>query len=297
MQLRKLIVGISSRALFDLSDSHAIFETSGVDDYARYQIEHENDILQPGSAFYLIKKFLNLRDPKTEQALVEVVLLSRNSADTGLRIFNSIQHYGLPIQRAAFTSGLSPYPYAKAFSTDLFLSTHAEDVIKALESNIAAATILPSASQDDPQGLLKIAFDGDAVLFSDESEQVYQREGLQAFTHFELSQAQTPLMGGPFKGFLQALHHIQRQFPDDQCPIRTALVTARSAPAHERVIRTLRFWNIRIDEAIFLGGLSKGDFLQAFGADCFFDDQNGHCDSARQHVTTGHVPYGVTNLS
>jgi len=295
MTERKLIVAISSRALFDLSDSHSIYETAGVDDYARYQIEHENEILKPGSAFNLVKKFLNLHDPESNDPLVDVILLSRNSADTGLRVFNSIQHYDLRITRAAFTSGSTPYPYAEAFAADLFLSTHPDDVAKALAANIAAATILPSASQTDPTGQFKIAFDGDAVLFSDEAEKIYQQEGLTAFTHNEQEQAQTPLPGGPFKGFLQALQRIQRKFPDDHCPIRTALVTARSAPAHERVIRTLRYWDIRIDEAIFLGGLSKGDFLKAFGADCFFDDQNGHCESARQHVTTGHVPYGVTN--
>lgn len=295
MPSRKLIVAISSRALFDLTESHSIYEQAGVDEYAKYQIDHENTILKPGSAFSLVKKFLGLRDPLTQEPFVDVILLSRNSADTGLRIFNSIQHYQLPITRAAFTSGLSPYPYAEAFSADLFLSTHAEDVTNALAANIPAATVLPSASGEQDSGPLKIAFDGDAVIFSDEAEQVFQQQGLTAFTESETTLKDQPLLGGPFKRFLESLHHIQRQFPDDHGPIRTALVTARSAPAHERVIRTLRFWNIRIDEAIFLGGLSKGEFLKAFHADIFFDDQQGHCDSARQHVTTGHVPFGVKN--
>lgn len=291
----KLIVAISSRALFDLDQSHDVYENQGVRDYAQYQMQHENDILAPGSAFNLVKKFLDIRDPKTQEPIVEVILLSRNSADTGLRIFNSIKHYDLAITRAAFTSGESPYRYIEAFGADLFLSAHAEDVIQALQSGIAAATLFskPSASAESQQ--LRIAFDGDAVIFSDEAEKIYQAHGLGAFADNETDQANNPLPGGPFKGFLQALHTIQRKFPDDECPIRTALVTARSAPAHERVIRTLRYWDIRIDEAIFLGGLTKAEFLQAFGADCFFDDQNGHCELAKEHVTTGHVPYGISN--
>lgn len=288
----KLVVAISSRALFDLDEGNQIFENEGIDAYASYQIKHENEILKPGPAFYLVQKFLRLNQ---HAPLVEVILLSRNSADTGLRIFNSIQHYKLDIVRAAFTNGESPYRYNAAFGSDLFLSANPTDVRNALEAGFAAATILPSHTNTNNSNELRIAFDGDAVLFSDEAEKIYQSEGFEAFTLQEKTAAHKPLSGGPFHGFLAAMHEIQNRFPVKNCPIRTALVTARSAPAHERVIRTLRAWGIRLDESLFLGGLAKGDFLQAFGADIFFDDQEGHCQSAAQHVATGHVPHGITN--
>lgn len=288
----KLVVGISSRALFDLDSSNQIFEQQGSDAYSQYQIEHENDILQPGVAFNLVQKFLSLNQYGPH---VEVILISRNSADTGLRVFNSIEEYGLNITRAAFSSGKNPYRYIKAYGTHLFLSANAEDTHRALQSGCAAATILSASSSLNDSNELRIAFDGDAVLFSDESERIFQEQGLEAFAANEKKSAHKPLPGGPFKGFLDALHSIQSQFPADDCPIRTALVTARSAPSHERVVRTLRSWNIRIDEALFLGGLDKGEFLKAFAADVFFDDQMGHCQSASGHVTTGHVPSGVMN--
>lgn len=291
----KLVIGISSRALFKLEDSNKIFEEQGIDAYSEYQIKHENTPLEPGVSYKMVEKLLNLKHPTNGEPLVEVILLSRNSADTGLRIFNSIQHYGLNITRAAFTNGESPYQYISAFGTHLFLSANPTDVSNAIASNCAAATILPSQSSNADNQQLRIAFDGDAVLFSDHSEQIFQQHGLDAFNANETLEANTPLQEGPFKGFLLALHTIQKQFESDDCPIRTALVTARNAPAHERVIRTLRSWGIRIDEALFLGGMEKGQFLQAFAADIFFDDQTGHCNSARQHVATGHVPIGVLN--
>jgi 5'-nucleotidase len=291
---RKLVVAISSRALFDLDASHRIFEQEGKEAYCRYQTEHEDESLEPGVAYPLVRKLLSI-DDRLPQPLVEVILLSRNSADTGLRIFNSIERHGLDISRAAFTSGQSPFGYIQAFGAHLFLSTNAEDVARALDAGYAAATILPSAIGSNVSEQLRIAFDGDAVLFSDESERIYQAQGLKAFTENERAEARTPLSGGPFKDFLAALHYIQTQFEADASPIRTALVTARGAPAHERVVRTLRAWNIRIDEALFLGGMEKGPFLEAFGADIFFDDQKGHCESASRHVATGHVPHGVVN--
>lgn len=291
---KKLIVAISSRTLFDLDKSHHIYETQGVSAYAQYQVEHETEILEPGVAFPLIKKLLAIRD-NNDESLVEVLLLSRNSADTGLRIFNSVKHYQLNITRAAFTDGESPYAYVSAFGSHLFLSANPEDVKRALNAGYAAATILPQLSSYNDGEQLRIAFDGDSVLFSDEAEKIYQEKGLDAFIDNEAQAANIPLQGGPFKPFLQALHAIQKQFPQKNCPIRTALVTARSAPAHERVIKTLRTWNIRIDEALFLGGLEKGNFLKAFKADFFFDDQPGHCQSASEYVATGHVPHGVTN--
>lgn len=291
----KLVVAISSRALFDLDESHAVFEREGVDAYCAYQIEHENTPLQPGTAFPLVRKLLALNGNNVENPKVEVILLSRNSADTGLRVFNSIKHHNLNITRATFTRGESTHKYIPAFGADLFLSSNPEDVQQALAAGHAAATILPSAVELNTSEQLRIAFDGDAVLFSDESERIFKQQGLKAFSANESAAANTPLMGGPFKGFLAALHAIQAEYPSEQSPIRTALITARAAPAHERVIRTLREWNIRIDEALFLGGMDKGAFLKAFGADIFFDDQKRHCDSAREHVATGHVPHGVAN--
>jgi len=291
----KLVVAISSRALFNLDESHMIFESEGIDAYLQYQIEHENNILEPGVAFPLVNKMLALKNPENNQPLVEVILLSRNSADTGLRIFNSIKHYKLNISRAAFTNGESTYRYIEPLHAHLFLSANCQDVTNALQAGFAAATILPTNISNNVSDQLRIAFDGDAVLFSDEAERIYQQAGLDAFLASEAADAGKPLTGGPFKGFLAALHKIQTKFAADNCPIRTALVTARSAPAHERVIRTLRAWNIRMDEALFLGGLDKGEFLKAFGADFFFDDQHGHCDSARLHVATGHVPHGIIN--
>ena len=290
----KLVLAISSRALFDLSESHKVYLSSGVEAYRQYQIEHEDEILAPGDAFPLVEKLLNLNS-RLGRARVEVILVSRNSADTGLRVFNSIHHYGLAISRAAFVGGRSPYPYLKAFGCDLFLSTHAEDVRAALDAGFAAATILSGGASRAASDELRIAFDGDAVIFSDESERVYQSGGLEAFQAKERESAREPLRGGPFKGFLAALNLLQREFPDDDCPIRTALVTARSAPAHERVIRTLREWGVRLDEALFLGGRHKGPFLEAFGADIFFDDSQHNIDSARHHVAAGHVPHGIAN--
>lgn len=288
----KLVIAVSSRALFDLTESNRVYEEEGVEAFARYQTSHENEILQPGVAFPLVKKLLNLNQ---YGSFVEIILLSRNSADTGLRVFNAIAHYQLDITRAAFCSGESPYRYVSAFGSHLFLSTHPADVRSALEDNCAAATILHSEPSSQHHEQLRIAFDGDAVIFADDAERIYQEQGLDAFTASEKAAAFDPLPGGPFKGFLSALHKLQQQLPSENSPLRTALVTARSAPAHERVIRTLRSWDIRLDEALFLGGLEKGKFLKAFGADIFFDDQRIHCDSASEHVATGHVPHGVIN--
>lgn len=295
MDKPSLVVAIASRALFDLDESHRIFESKGMEAYAVYQIDHESIRLEPGVAFPLVKKLLSLQHPTSGTPLVEVILLSRNSADTGLRVFNSIQQHQLPISRAAFTHGESPYRYVKPFGAHLFLSANPEDVEQALKSGCAAATILKSKLYSGSEHQLRIAFDGDAVLFSDEAEKIYQSEGLEGFKENERISKETPLKEGPFKGFLQALHQLQNLFKPSECPIRTALVTARSAPAHERVIKTLRHWKIRIDEALFLGGMSKGEFLKAFGADFFFDDQPVNCLSSSQHVATGHVPHGVMN--
>lgn len=292
----QLTVAISSTALFDLTESDAIYLNEGLDAYRHYQIAQEETPLEPGDGFYLVEKLLNinklLNNPK-----VEVILLSRNSADTGLRVFNSIKAHELTITRAAFCGGETPYRYINAFGCDLFLSTNADDVRQALAHNVAAATLFGRKRAKQGSTLLKLAFDGDSVIFSDEAEQVFQDGGLQAFSESESEQAQAALGGGPFKAFLSALHALQCEFPEGESPLRTALVTSRGAPAHERVIRTLRAWDIRLDESLFLGGMDKTEFLRAFEADIFFDDQAAHCERAVEHVATGHVPHGVVNRS
>jgi 5'-nucleotidase len=295
-----LVIAVSSRTLFDLSEEHEIYLKEGVDQYRSYQLAHEQDILNPGVAFPLVKKLLAIKHPETQVPLVEVVLVSRNNGDTGLRIFNSIQHHNLNIQRAAFSNGKSPYAYLKAFGAHLFLSAHNRDVELALKAGYASAHLLTRKLDQDSlaheKSQVRIAFEGDAVLFSDESEKIYKQGGLDAFRANELKQAEVPLSGGPFKPFLQALHQLQSLFKVDETPVRTALVTARSAPSHKRVILTLRKWGIRIDEALFLGGLDKSEFLKAFKADIFFDDQLIHIKSASKHqLTSGHVPHGVAN--
>lgn len=292
-----LVVAITTRALFHMEDSHAVFEADGIQAYAEFQRARENDVLEPGIAFPLVRKLLALNQVAPVAApRVEVILLSRNSSDTGLRIFNSIQHHGLDIRRATFTSGAPVWPYIRPFGAQLFLSANPDSVRLALEAGIAAATILPARASVSRQDQLRIAFDGDAVLFGDESERVSREHGVEAFGIHERERAHEPLSGGPFRGFLAALHDLQVAFPaGDDAPVRTALVTARSAPAHERVIRTLREWDVRLDEALFLGGRDKGPFLEVFGADIFFDDSPHNIDSARRHVAAGHVPHGVAN--
>lgn len=294
-----LIIAVSSRTLFDLSEEHDIFLQKGVDEYREFQLQNESKALKPGVAFALIKKLLAIKHPQTQQPLVEVVLISRNNGDTGLRIFNSIEHYGLNIERAAFSNGKSPFGYLRAFGAHLFLSAHNKDVEQALAAGFAAAHLLTKTSKKDnnsTQKQVRIAFDGDAVLFSDDSERIYKQHGLEAFRQNESEKADVELNSGPFKPFLSALHTIQALFKVDETPIRTALVTARSAPSHKRVILTLRKWGIRIDEALFLGGLEKSEFLKSFQADIFFDDQLVHIQSASdQDLTSGHVPHGIAN--
>ncbi len=280
----RLTVAISSRALFNLSESHALYLDKGVKSYAEYQIRHEHDILAPGSAFNLVKKLLRLNEYLGEDA-VEVILLSRNSADTGLRIFHSIDAHGLAISRAAFTSGESPYRYAKAFSADLFLSLDQEDVCAAHRENMAAALLWHHAPDEVDSHEVRIAFDGDSVLFSGEAESIFDKEGLKAFSEQEKNLKKVPLPSGPFRRLHKILHDLQEL----GAPIRTALVTARGAPAHERVIHTFRDWSIRIDEVLFLGGQDKGSFLEAFGADIFFDDRESNCQDAACKVPTGQV--------
>ena len=291
----KLVVGVSSRALFDLTYENTIYESDGVEAYCRYQIEHEDELLRPGPGFPLIKALLNLNPLPGKEGSVEVIIMSRNSPDSSLRVFKAIEHYGLNITRAVLASGASLAPYLTAFKTDLFLSAYEDDVQSAIDSNIAAGIICTDGLQtydcNHQIQQIRIAFDGDAVLFSDESERIYQEHGLEAFEDNERRNANNPLKAGPFAKFLKTLSELQKDFPGEEAPIRTALVTTRCAPAHERVIRTLRAWNVRIDEVFFLGGIRKKDVLQAFGAHIFFDDQSVHTVPASEVVPSARVPY------
>ncbi len=292
-----LVIGVSSRALFDLSLENEIYEKEGLEAYCRYQLEHENDVLKPGTGFALIEAILGINDIEAGERRTEVVIISRNSADTSLRISNSIDNYRLDITRAAFTGGEPVAKYLNAFEVDLFLSATEEDVQAAVESNVAAGLIYdgPSHNREDPLKQIRIAFDGDAVLFSKESEMIYQQQGLEAFIAHEKENAQQPLPEGPFAKLLKTLSFLQfdldSKFAQNQPPIRTALVTARNSPAHERVIRTLRTWNVRIDETFFLGGVPKHKILESFAPHIFFDDQHQHCEGAAQVVPTARVPH------
>lgn len=294
----KMVIGVSARALFDLTKEHEIYEKEGVAAYCDYQIAHEQAPLLPGPGFGLIRSLLGL-NACDKGELVEVIIMSHNSPDTSLRVFNTIRHYGLPITRAVLVSGASLAPYLEAFHTDLYLSACEEDVQCAIDSGIAAGIIctescgsfdIAAVEQPTP---IRIAFDGDAVLFTDESEMIFKSKGLHAFEENEERNARNPLAAGPFANFLRKLSDMQKLLggEGDICPIRTALVTSRSAPAHERVIRTLRSWNVRVDEAFFLGGLEKKAVLAAFGAQIFFDDQSVHTQSAAQAVPAARVPY------
>jgi 5'-nucleotidase len=296
----RMVIGVSSRALFDLTVENEIFEREGVEAYCRYQVEHEQDILKPGPGFELIRGLLGLNSCMDGYEPVEVVIMSRNSPDTSLRVFNAIKYYELPITRAVLVSGASLAPYLEAFHTDLFLSAYEDDVQYAIDSGIAAGIICTehihscdrlNGRYDTAEAGIRIAFDGDAVVFTDESEKIFKDYGLTAFEENEKINADIPLAEGPFAKFLRKLSDIQKRLGTTDCPIRTALVTSRSAPAHERVIRTLRSWNVKVDEVFFLGGIEKKDFLKAFRAGIFFDDQSIHTISASQAVPAARVPY------
>lgn len=292
-----LVIGVSSRALFDLSKENDIYENEGLEAYCRYQLDHENDVLDPGTGFALINSMLRLNLIDEDIRRTEVVIISRNSADTSLRISNSIDYYNLDITRAAFTGGEPVAKYLNAFDVDLFLSATEEDVQAAVESNVASGLIYDCSSTNaqSPLEQIRIAFDGDAVLFSEESEKIYQQQGLEAFIEHERINAKKPLPEGPFAKLLKTLSYLQFELNSNNeqkvPPIRTALVTARNSPAHERVIRTLRAWNVRIDETFFLGGVSKDRVLASFAPHIFFDDQHQHCDAAAKLVPTARVPY------
>ena len=284
----KLVVAISSRALFDLEHENQIFENNGIEAYTRYQIEHENTVLPKGTAFPLVEALLSLNE-KFEEPIVEVIILSSNSPETGLRVFNSISEYGLDIVRAAFTGGEAKHPYLEAFNIDLFLSRNEKEVQDAIDQGVAAALVYDAPRDYHPnQKEIRIAFDADAVVFSDESELIYKQEGLEAFYENENANAENAMNEGPFAKLLKTLSKIKEK---DDSLLKIAIVTARNSPAHKRVILTLRKWGCKIDEMFFLGGIAKDKVLKAFNAHIFFDDQDYHVGPASQLIPSGRVPY------
>ncbi|GAA4407124.1 5'-nucleotidase [Quisquiliibacterium transsilvanicum] len=295
----KLVVAISSRAVFDFEEENRVFERDDDASYMALQRQRLDLPAPPGVACALVRKLLAFDAPQVpeRERLVEVVVVSRNDPVSGLRVFRSARQAGLRLERGVFTRGRNPWPYLAPLKANLFLSANGDDVRAALEAGIPAARVYSEsvkASESHPEEI-RIAFDGDAVLFSDESERVFQSGGLDAFQRHEDEHAALPLPSGPFKPLLEALHRLQREGGSGGMRIRTALVTARSAPAHERAIRTLMGWGVEVDEAMFLGGLEKGPFLSAFEPDFFFDDQTGHCESAARVAPAGHVVAGIAN--
>ncbi|MDR0871980.1 MAG: 5'-nucleotidase [Prevotellaceae bacterium] len=286
-----LVIGISSRALFDLEKENTLFDQSGVEEYQRYQIENENVPLEKGTAFHLIESLLKINSYRKDKQLIEVVVMSRNSPDTGLRILNSISHYGLPITRSAFTSGEPLADYVESFEVDLFLSKHEADIQDIINSGKCAAALIydhPKDYKPDTQ-TVRIAFDADAVIFSDDSERIFKAEGLEKFQENERENENVPLLEGPFAKFIKVLSKVQSEL--NERLIRIAIVTARDYPANIRVIKTLRAWGVSVDEAFFLGGVPKDKVLKAFNAHIFFDDQELHVKPASDVVPSSRVPY------
>ncbi len=290
---QKFVVAVASSALFQLEESDAVFQRLGEEEYRKYQREHEHEVLPPGVAFPLIKRLLRMNGGDSDEKIVEVVLLSKNDPDTGLRVFKSIQHYGLPISRAVFTAGRNPYLYMDSFGATLFLSGNRGDVKDAMERGFPAGCVYPTEYVDDDEDdELRIAFDFDGIIADDSAEKVYQQGKLDSFIEHEVMKKQEPLPPGPLLKFLRGISKLQAVA---QARIRVAICTARSAPAHERVVATLRNLNIRIDEAFFLGGIEKGRVLKIFRPHIFFDDQVGHIEGVANFAPSVHVPFGITN--
>ncbi len=293
---KMIVVGVSSRALFDLEEEDRIYQRLGLEEYRCYQMENENEILDPGTAFPLVKGLLSFNKPDGER-LVEVIVVSRNHPETGLRIFRSIHHHNLNITRAAFTGGGALDRYLHAFGVDLFLSRSQKDAQEAIDAGVPAAVMYnPTVVQFNEFDQLRIAFDADAVVFSEHSEAIYRRHGLTAFLEHERENAEEPLAEGPLANFLKKLCSVQQGYSPDQAPVRLAIVTARNSPAEERVIKTLRTWGVRVDEAFFLGGISKESILEAFGAHIFFDDQEVHLAPASRTTPSALIPYRTESI-
>ncbi|MBV6323449.1 5'-nucleotidase [Duganella violaceipulchra] len=299
----KLVIGIASSALFDLTESHKIYLEGGAEEYRKYQEQHIDVILGKGVAFPFIRRFLNINKHYAQSAPVEVVLMSRNSPETGLRVMNSIAHYGLDISRACFVTGKSPYNYLPAFNTSLFLSANEEDVRNALEANYPAGLVLPSRTEDDDDEELRVAFDFDGVIADDESETVFKRNNdVDEFHAHERERVAIPHQPGPLADLFQKLslmqrleERAQRRDPSYKRILRIAIITARSAPSHERVVTTLKSWGVSANETFFLGGMEKARVLGIFKPHIFFDDQLSHLKSAGGNIPMVHVPFGIAN--
>lgn len=296
-----LTVGVSSRALFAIEDGDKIYQEQGQDAFDQYMIDSRDRPLKPGVAFQLVRKLLalNTQLPPAFPDRVRVVVLSRNSPAAGERIANSIHHYGLPVETAVFCSGADRFALANAFNVDLFLSANASDVRMAIDRGLAAATLIPRESPEfcplAPEDKLILGFDGDSVIFDNEADLVYQKEGLEAFRNNEITKADTPLGAGPYKKVLMKLVNLQQQVKETQHPVQLslAIITARGMPAHNRVMTTLRHWGAVVDAIVFAGGMKKGPILQALGVDFFVDDTSKNINSAVEHdITAGHVPFG-----
>ena len=299
---KKLVIAVASSALFQLDEADAVFRAKGVRAYRDYQVAHENDILAPGIAFPFVRRFLELNRLFPENQPAEVVLLSRNDSDTGMRVFNSIEHYGLGIIRAAFTRGDSPFRYIPAYNVSLFLSANATDVAEALAKGYPAGVVLPSAANDDERDdELRVAFDFDGVIADDSAEKVYQTQGLEAFHRQEAQEGNEAIAPGPLTDLFLKLGNLRKledereeKEPGRRRFLKTAIVTARSAPAHKRVVTMLRQWHITVDETHFLGGMDKGRVLRTLKPHIFFDDQkHPHLDAAKDFTPSVHIPFGV----
>lgn len=304
-----LVVGITATALFDLSEADRVFREkfdsdreAAIEEYRKYMAERETESLEPGTGFYLVKALLSLNQfqPKGESPLVEVVVMSRNSPETGVRVFHNIRENKLNISRSAFTGGESVVDYLDAYDVDLFLTTNSKDAQRVIDSDTCAVALVkepPANIEKIPDGQVRLAFDGDAVLFSDESEIVYKAQGLEGFHKVEDQEQDNPLNDGPYATLLRKLSRLQDRLPHkvEFSPVRIAIVTARNSPAEMRVIKTLRHWGVYVDEIFFLGGLDKSKILKAFKAHIFFDDQDVHLESAAKHVPSGRVPYKTSS--
>lgn len=302
----RLVIGIASSALFDLSEPDQVFAEQGLAAYRRFQDEHIGVPLAPGAAFPFIRRLLSLNDLSSspEDPLVEVIIMSRNDADTGLRVMRSVAHYELPIVRAIFTQGSSPWAYMDALNMSLFLSADPESVLEAVHQGLPAGTVLNTSATDDPSDAgLRIAFDFDGVIVDDASERIFKDNALNAFLQHETENVALPHNPGPLKRFLTEICRIQ-QFeettratdPDYQPRLRTAIITARSAPSHERAIMTLKSWGLRVNDAFFLGGIDKGAITSVLRPHIFFDDQARHVQSTMFTAPSVHIPFGVRNL-
>lgn len=300
----KLVIAVASSALFRLDKADSIFRKEGEKAYRKYQMEHETDILEPGIAFPFVRRFLELNKVFPERQPAEVVLLSRNDSDTGLRVFNSIEHYKLGIIRAAFTKGNSPFRYIPAYNVSLFLSANGADVSEAIANGYPAGVVLPSAATDHAEDSeLRVAFDFDGVIADDSAEKIYQENGIDEFYRSETENAELAISTGPLGDLFLKLGRL-RSLEDERAEktagyrrfLKTAIITARSAPAHRRVIHSLRAWNISVDEVHFLGGMDKGRVLETLRPHIFFDDQkHPHLDAAKRFTPSVHIPFGAAS--